>query len=117
VQARPLTADGLQEALATPGARGVIAASIRQPLAVRELSAATGIPMATTYRIVHRLVELGVLVVERSAMTADGKAYDLYRSRISAGRLEVTAAGTHVAWNPNLAVEERIARMWNQIGR
>lgn len=111
-----LRPEAVEEALANSAHRRILVACIRRPLPVRELSAACGLPLASAYRQVHALVEGGVLVVERSAMTPDGKPYDLYRSRVRIARLELGPDGTHVTWEPNMPVEDRVHALWDQLG-
>jgi DNA-binding IclR family transcriptional regulator len=99
-------------ALSDEYSRQVLAACVKDAKAVKDISAKTGMPLPTTYRHVNDLVARGLLIVERSAMTEDGKRYELYRSRIKSARLEFDASGSRVVWEPNGPVEERLARMW-----
>jgi hypothetical protein len=64
---------------------------------------------------VNHLVEEGLLLVERSAITPDGKRYELYRSRLRRARVEVDAAGVRVYWEPVEEIEERLARIWTSL--
>ena len=112
---RALTPELVAEALADPYARRVLAVCVRKARAVKEVSQETGLPLPTTYRQVNKLVELGLMVVERSALTPDGKKYDLYRSRVRAARIEMDAGGERVSWEPNEAVEERLASLWDTL--
>jgi len=102
-------------ALADPYARRILAACVRSSLAVKDISAVAELALPTAYRQVNRLVERGLLVVERSAITKDGKRYDLYRSRIRAARLELDASGERVSWELNAPVEDRLASMWDAL--
>lgn len=108
----PLTDDVVVAALSDDYSRRVLAACVRLSKPVKDISAETRLPLPTAYRHVNDLVEKGLLVVERSAMTEDGKRYELYRSRIRSARLEFDASGSRVVWEPNGPVEERLARMW-----
>lgn len=110
-----LRPEAVAEALADAYARRIMAACVRQARAVKDLSQDTGLPLPTTYRHVHRLMEQGILVVERSAMTPDGKKYDLFRSRVRRARIEMDEAGERVAWEPNEAVEERLGSLWDSL--
>lgn len=112
---RALSPEVVAEALADPYARRVLAVCVRKAKAVKDVSLETGLPLPTTYRQVNKLVELGLVVVERSALTPDGKKYDLYRSRVRAARIEMDASGDHVSWEPNEAVEERLAGLWDSL--
>lgn len=114
-KAGPIRPEAVTEALADGYARRILAACVRTPRAVKDLSADTGLPLPTTYRHVNRLTEAGLLVVERSALTPDGKRYDLYRSRIRSARIEMDAGGERVSWEPNEAIEERLASLWDSL--
>ncbi|MGQ0536632.1 MAG: winged helix-turn-helix domain-containing protein [Methanobacteriota archaeon] len=108
----PLPSEIVVAALSDAYARRVLAVCVKKAKAVKDVSHETGMPLPTTYRHVNDLVEKGLLVVERSALTEDGKRYELYRSRIRYARLELDASGERVVWEPNEPVEDRLARMW-----
>lgn len=99
-------------ALSEEYARRVLSVCIKKARSVREIELETQIPQATLYRHVTQLTEQGLLFVERSALTEDGKRYELYRSRIRSGRIEVDSAGVRIVWEPMEGVEERLARVW-----
>lgn len=107
--------ENVAEALADSYARRILAVCVRKAKSVKDISHETGLPLPTTYRQVNRLEEAGLLVVERSAMTPDGKRYDLFRSRIRAARIEMDGAGERVSWEPNEAIEERLANIWDSL--
>lgn len=111
-----LQEDALQKALSSPAKCLILSACVRHPMSAKVISEATGQPLASTYRQIKALVADHVLIVERSAMTADGKPYDLYRSRIRTARLEVGPDRVRTTWEANHAIEDRIATMWNRLG-
>lgn len=92
---------GVQHALSSPAKCRILAACIRRAMPIKDISNVTHQPLASTYRQVKSLLADGVLAVERSAMTSEGKPYDLYRSRIRAARLEITPDRVHATWQPN----------------
>jgi predicted ArsR family transcriptional regulator len=102
-------------ALESPATRRILSLCIDKPRPVKELSETAGLPLASAYRQVKGLLESGILVVERSAMTSDGKPFDLYRSRIRVGRLEVRANKVLVTWESNEGIEDRLASMWGHL--
>lgn len=53
--------------------------------------------------------------MERSALTHDGKRYDLYRSRLRGARIEMDANGERITWEPNEPVEQRLASIWESL--
>lgn len=99
-------------ALSEDYSRRILSVCIRKPRSAKEVEQETGLPQATVYRYVHQLVEAKLLVIERSAMTPDGKRYDLFRSRLRSARLELDATGVRVIWEPTEGMEERLARVW-----
>ncbi len=102
--------------MASAAARRILSKCIRRAHPVKTLSQEASIPLASAYRQIKALVDDGLLVVERSAMTPDGKPYDLYRSRIKVARIEIRADHVEVAWEVNAAIEDRILHMWGQLG-
>ena len=111
----PLAPQNVADALSERASRRVLAACVDAALSVKGISAAAGIPLATTYRQVHRLMALGVLVIERSAMTRDGKKYDLYRSRIKEAHIDLADGQEAVRFEPNEAIESRLIEMWDAL--
>ncbi len=103
------------QALSDEYARRILSVCIRKARPVKEIESETELPQATVYRQVAHLAEVGLLVVERSAITPDGKRYDLYRSRLRHARVELDADGVRMAWEPVEGVEERLARVWNSL--
>lgn len=106
----------VHKALTSASASRILSSCIRKPLSVKQISDATRIPLASAYRQVKGLMDDGLMVVERSAMTPDGKTYDLYRSRIRRAVLEVEQDGVHVAWEPNADVEDHLVDIWGKLG-
>lgn len=111
----PLTPDKVSEALADTYSRRVLAVCVRHAKPVKDIATEAGLALPTTYRHVNRLEEAGLIVVERSALTPDGKKYDLYRSRLRAARIEIDGSGERVTWELNEAVEDRLASMWDSL--
>lgn len=110
-----LTAQSVAEAISERNSRVVLAACIDAPMSVKDICHATGLPLATAYRQVHRLIDLGILAIERSAMTEEGKKYDLFRSRVAEAYLVVTRAGEDVRWVANEATEGRLHALWDTL--
>jgi DNA-binding transcriptional ArsR family regulator len=106
----------VHKALTSASASRILATCIRRPVSVKQISDNTDIPLASAYRQVKSLLDDGLIVVERSAMTSDGKTYDLYRSRIRRAVLEVGPDGVHVVWEPNADVEDHLVDMWGKLG-
>lgn len=99
-------------ALSEEFSRRILAVCIRKARSAKEIEQETQLPQATVYRYVHQLVGSRLLLVERSAITPDGKRYDLFRSRIRSARLELDGSGVRIVWEPTEGTEERLARVW-----
>ncbi len=102
-------------ALNSEPARRILSHCVLKPLSVKEISARTGIPLPSAYRHVRGLVEDGLLYVERSAMTEDGKPYDLYRSVLKRCRIEMVPERIEVTWEMNASIDERLLDMWKAL--
>ena len=111
----PLRPEVLVEALGDAYARRVLATMVRKARAVKDISQETELPLPTTYRHVNRLLDQGLVVVERSAFTPDGKRFELYRSRVRAARIEMDATGERVTWELNEPVEDRLTSLWDEL--
>lgn len=105
----PIREEMVAEALATPTSRRVIATCIRVPRSAKEISRVSGLALTTVYRHVRRLELVGVLVVERCAMTRDGRKYDLYRSRLRRAHLDLDDVGERVRWEAIELIDARAA--------
>ena len=104
-------------ALSDDYGRRILAACIHQPRSVKDIEHATGLPPATLYRHVSRLLEHGLLVVERSALTGDGKRYDLYRSAVRRAQIEFDESGVRCTWEPMEGLGQKLARVWAGLRR
>lgn len=114
-RAAPLSGENIALALSEHNSRVVLASCVDAPRSVKDITIATGLPLATAYRQVHRLLDLGVLIVERSAMTPEGKKYDLFRSRIAEGHLDMAQGREAVTWVENEATEGRLSGLWDAV--
>lgn len=94
----PLESTEVLEILTDDASRKILAACMDDARAVKEISDQTGLPLSTTYRHVHDMVDQGVLECVRSAISPSGKRYDLYESRLSEAGLRLTSDGLDVQW-------------------
>ena len=67
--------------------RLIIGSTMEEPKSVFDIVVSCNIPIATAYRKIHYLRKSGILKVEKSVITDDGKRYDLYKSNIKAVRI------------------------------
>lgn len=112
---RPLSKEQVAEAVSDPAERAILSLTIGAAKSPKDLSDEARIPLASTYRHINKLLERGLLIVDRGAITPDGKRVELYRSRVTFARLDVVAGQIDVAWKLDEAVEDRLVRVWNQL--
>jgi len=89
------------KALADEYSRAILASIMDKPKSVVEISMECNIPMSTAYRRVHELEEAGLVQVNGSIISSDGKRYYLYRSRIKAVRTIFGVDSLNVEIIPN----------------
>ncbi|HWG91505.1 MAG TPA: helix-turn-helix domain-containing protein, partial [Candidatus Thermoplasmatota archaeon] len=73
----------LLAALSDQAALRLLGLLAERSASAREVAEGLGIPLATAYRQLHRLETGGLVQVERSAFTREGKRYELYRATVS----------------------------------
>jgi DNA-binding IclR family transcriptional regulator len=82
------------------------------PHSAQEILAANRIPQSTLYRKIHELQDLGLLGIQRTAITPEGKRVDLYRSLLE--ELKVDLQGTELRIQARFRdlSAERLKQMW-----
>ncbi|MGB1586847.1 MAG: hypothetical protein ACPHID_07375, partial [Thermoplasmatota archaeon] len=96
--------------------RAIMHSCLSSAKSVREITQETKLAIASVYRYVKRLVDAEILVVERSAITEDGKPFDLYRCRIRTGRIDFSPAGSKITWEYNMPLEDKLLHIWDHFG-
>lgn len=88
--------------------RRILAAAQAQPRSVEEMSRENSIPLSTCYRRVSGMVDEGVIVVERTVVTQEGKRCDLYRSAFRSLTLRLEGEIMWAVGTINGDVEEKV---------
>ena len=102
-------------ALQHPGRAAVLQACIASPASARMIEARTGIPTVTCYRHIRTLVDHGLLVVARAALSPEGRPYDLYESTVAVAQLRVDADGVHATSVGRARMKDRLHGLWKQL--
>lgn len=112
IDARGFNEDALLHAFASEAATRILSGCVGKAHSARELVRATDLPHSTVYRTIAKLVEDRLLVVERSALTEDGKRYDLYRSTVRNAQISFDRAGIQIHWELIETGGQNEARLW-----
>ncbi len=90
----------------------ILAATALRPMSVRELAYKFDIPLASAYRKIKELESFGLIKVEDTRLTSDGKRYKLYRSQVEnfevsyhRNRLRIKL---HIKWQEPEIIEKEI---------
>ncbi len=90
----------------------ILAATALKPLSVREIAYQFDIPLASAYRKIKELESFGLIKVEETRLTKDGKRYKLYRSQVE--NFEVSyhrntlKIKLHIKWKEPEVIEKNI---------
>src|SRR5690348_13158478 len=77
------------DALGDSASRRILLMLHDSPRSAQEILQTNHIPQSTLYRKLHELQELGVVAIQRTAITPEGKRVDLYRSLLEEFRVEL----------------------------
>jgi DNA-binding IclR family transcriptional regulator len=87
------------------------------PHSAQELLAANHIPQSTLYRKLHELQELGLVAVQRTAITSEGKRVDLYRSLLEELRVDLAGTSLRIQVRYRDLQAERLKELWHDMRR
>jgi predicted transcriptional regulator len=108
----PLLKDALIGALADEYSRKIVLKTIENAQSVEDLSRSENIPISTAYRRVNELRQVGILTVEKTILTDDGKKFELYRSAFRAVHMDLVQGELEVDVDLNEDVAARLSRLW-----
>jgi len=85
------------------------------PHSALEIQASNRIPQSTLYRKLHDLSEIGLVGVQRSSISADGKRVELYRSRLEELKVEMRGGRLRIEVRFRDLAGERLKEMWHTV--
>ncbi|MCI4344786.1 MAG: helix-turn-helix domain-containing protein [Thermoplasmata archaeon] len=103
------------DALGDPVARQIILMLNDAPRSAQELLVANHVPQSTLYRRLHELEELGVVAVQRTVITEEGKRVDLYRSLLEEFKVELRSSRLEVTVKYRDLQSERVRELWGAV--
>lgn len=104
--------NALISALADDYARRIILKTISHAYSVEELSRDENIPISTAYRRVNELKDVGLLTVEKTILTDEGKKFELYRSAFRTIHIDLNQGEIVIDADLNEDVGTRLSRLW-----
>jgi DNA-binding HxlR family transcriptional regulator len=103
------------EALGDRWSREILLLLNDSPRSAQEIQAANRIPQSTLYRKLHELTEIGLVGVQRSVISSDGKRVELYRSLLDELKVEMRGARLRVDVRFRDLASERLKEMWRDV--
>lgn len=103
----------LLRALADESSARILAATADRTLSVMDLIREEGIASSSAYRRIHELEGDGLLVVDRTVLTPDGKTYQMYRATFREVTVAFHAGDLVVNAEPNLGAVQKAFRLFH----
>jgi len=105
------------DALGDPAAREILLMLNDAPMSAQEMLSSNRIPQSTLYRKLHDLQEIGLVGVQRTAITPEGKRVDLYRSLLERLAVEMYGRTLRIDVKYRDLATERLQTMWKDYRR
>ncbi|MGA8542590.1 MAG: winged helix-turn-helix domain-containing protein [Thermoplasmata archaeon] len=103
------------EALGDRWSREILLMLNESPRSAQEIQALNRIPQSTLYRKLHELGEIGLVGVQRSVISSDGKRVELYRSLLDELKVEMRGARLRIDVRFRDLAAERLKEMWRDV--
>lgn len=106
----------LLKALADEEASKILSCTTSKAKSVRDLIKECDIPHTSAYRLVNRLKERGLLVVERILISEDGEKYAMYKSTFRSTSIKFEGNKIELDAIPNIDVINKAFRLFYSLG-
>ena len=103
------------EALGDRWSREILLMLNESPRSAQEIQTVNRIPQSTLYRKLHELGEIGLVGVQRSVISPDGKRVELYRSLLDELKVELRGARIRIDVRFRDLAAERLKEMWRDV--
>ncbi len=107
--------DALVQALADEYSRKILLKTIARAESISALSESQNIPLSTAYRRISEMREAGILIVEKTVLTGDGKKFELFRSAFRSVQIRLDQGELTIDAVLNEDVAARLSRLWSQL--
>jgi DNA-binding transcriptional ArsR family regulator len=113
--AKPNLQESILQALGDPLSRQILLLLADTPKAARELLLVVSVPQSTLYRRLGELKDMGLLDVQRSIITEDGKKMELYRSLLEEVVIHLRGPTLEVRPRRRDLAAARLADLWGEV--
>jgi DNA-binding HxlR family transcriptional regulator len=103
------------EALGDRWSREILLMLNESPRSAQEIQSSNRIPQSTLYRKLHELTEIGLVGIQRSVISPDGKRVELYRSLLDELKVEMRGARLRIDVRFRDLSSERLKEMWRDV--
>jgi DNA-binding HxlR family transcriptional regulator len=103
------------EALGDRWAREILLMLSDGPRSAQEIQSSNRMPQSTLYRKLHELTEIGLIGVQRSVISPDGKRVELYRSLLEELTVEMRGTRLRIDVRFRDLSAERLKEMWRSV--
>jgi DNA-binding HxlR family transcriptional regulator len=103
------------EALGDRWSREILLMLNESPRSAQEIQSTNRIPQSTLYRKLHELTEIGLVGIQRSVISPDGKRVELYRSLLDELKVEMRGARLRIDVRFRDLSSERLKEMWRDV--
>jgi len=107
--------ENILKRLADEYSRRILQLTMQKHKTAERISSELGVPLSTVYRKIKELKETGLLIVEKSVVTKDGKVCDLYRSTIKGVKINLGSQPPSLDLIFNEVVYDKISRVWQTL--
>ena len=85
------------------------------PRSVQEILAQLALPKSMVYSRLHDLRELGLVAVQRTVISPEGKRTDLFRSLLEEARIDLRAGAVTLTMRTRDLTTERLKSLWSDL--
>src|ERR1700691_1009663 len=115
VSSSPDRKERILEALGDRWSREILLMLNESPRSAQEIQSTNRIPQSALYRKLHELGEIGLVGVQRSVISSDGKRVELYRSLLDELKVEMRGARLRIDVRFRDLASERLKEMWRDV--
>jgi predicted transcriptional regulator len=113
----PEIIQALLKALADNKDANILALMASQPLSAMDIVEKTNIPISSVYRRINQLEEQGLIGIDRTIVTPEGKSYNRYKASFSQVTVKFQNGNFLVSVVPNRKIVEKAAHLFFSFGR